>query len=141
MNCFQDAEAMSRPEKEFLVRSFMGDDGSTTENSNEINPPVPPPPISTANETTVLPPPVVEEQSTPMNTQENNIADNTNPAEEVLTEDQNFAISQFCEMTGSDPSYAKTVLDVTLLALLCFAIFNDLIGNLLEFGNRCLIAP
>lgn len=32
--------------------------------------------------------------------------------EEPLSEEQNLQISQFCEMTGAEPAYAKTVLQV-----------------------------
>jgi chromosomal replication initiation ATPase DnaA len=118
---------MSRQEKEFFVKSFTGSDENEIPmqvESNDDYVSVPEPVQSTSNNTQTQPEPSqplslpqhVANDSTPMenfNTSESN--NNASAAEENLSEEQSLQISQFCEMTGSEPSFAKTVLEV------CFA--------------------
>lgn len=56
--------------------------------------------------------------------------------EEELDEEKSLAISQFCEMTGSDPAYAKNVLVVSFLHQLDSGLYLLVDRQLLGIWKR-----
>lgn len=113
----QDIEHLSRAEKEALITSLAHDPAENQLNSNESNVPSNPIDETPLQEETID----LTEDSNMVVVESNesveDSATNLGSAETELTEEQNLQISQFCELTGSDPTYAKSVLQVTHICL------------------------
>jgi hypothetical protein len=117
---FQDIGHLNRTEKENLLRS-LGDSDAGNEHMEASTDQISTEAVSTQ-------PVSIMETSEPAQQSMNETeqmetelpnGDDTNETEmkveeeEPLTEEQGFLISQFCEMTGCDPSLAKTALEST----------------------------
>mmetsp|Transcript_19550 Transcript_19550/g.21206 ORF Transcript_19550/g.21206 Transcript_19550/m.21206 type:complete len:534 (+) Transcript_19550:38-1639(+) len=113
----QDVNHLSRSEKEALVRAFIPDqaDDLPVQHHSEIS-------INNDTSVGVLAAEIetsnMEIDLTDELTSEKieNVTENpstTKEEEEEVSEEQSHLISQFCEMTGKDPAYAKNILEAT----------------------------
>ncbi len=133
---------LSRSEKEALVRAFIPDqaDDLPIQHHSEIS-------INNDTSVGVLAAEIetsnMEIDLTNELTSETieNVTENpstTKEEEEEVSEEQSHLISQFCEMTGKDPAYAKNILEVPFFPfkIVTFA-FNLWKGDFMECGNSC----